>query len=119
MTQVFTTLPLAEIVNRCESAAIPFSPIARPEDLFEDPHLNEGDSLVKVELPDGRRTKLPRLPLAIDGQRPDLRLEAPGVGENTRDVLHALSYNDVDIESLRDAGIIAILSDDDRNADTK
>ena len=36
------------------------------EDLFEDPQLNAGDSLVAVHLPDGRQTKLPRLPLALD-----------------------------------------------------
>jgi crotonobetainyl-CoA:carnitine CoA-transferase CaiB-like acyl-CoA transferase len=57
-------------------------------------------------LPDGRRTKLPRLPLAFDGQRPDLRLEAPGLGEHTRTLLLTLGYGENDIKTLHEAGII-------------
>lgn len=103
---MFASMNLADIVSRCEVAAIPFSPIARPEDLFEDPQLNTGNSLVEVQLPDGRQTKLPRLPLAIDGQRPDLRLEAPTLGEHSRMLLKALGYRETDIEALDETGII-------------
>lgn len=103
---MFASMTLEEIINRCESAAIPFSPIARPEDLFEDPQLNIGNSLVEVQLPDGRQTKLPRLPLAIDGQRPDLRSEAPALGEHSRTLLTALGYRETDIGALDEAGII-------------
>lgn len=104
---MFASMTLADIIARCEQAEIPFSPIARPEDLFEDPQLNSGDSLVEVQLPDGRRTKLPRLPLAMDGQRPDLRLEAPGLGEHSRILLTELGYREVDIEALQETSIIA------------
>ncbi|HSG18962.1 MAG TPA: CaiB/BaiF CoA-transferase family protein [Anaerolineae bacterium] len=103
---MFASMTLADIIVRCESAEIPFSPIARPEDLFEDPQLNAGNSLVNVQLPDGRLTKLPRLPLAVDGQRPELRLEAPNLGEHSRTLLLTLGYGEADIEALHDAGII-------------
>jgi crotonobetainyl-CoA:carnitine CoA-transferase CaiB-like acyl-CoA transferase len=103
---MFASMTLEGIISRCESAAIPFSPIARPEDLFEDPQLNIGNSLVEVQLPDGRQTKLPRLPLGIDGQRPDLRLEAPALGEHSRTLLTALGYRETEIEALDEAGVI-------------
>jgi len=103
---MFASMTLADIIGRCESAAIPFSPIARPEDLFEDPQLNIGNSLVEVQLPDGRQTKLPRLPLAIDGRRTGLRLEAPTLGEHSRTLLTALGYRETDIGALNEAGII-------------
>ncbi|UCG25680.1 MAG: CoA transferase, partial [Chloroflexota bacterium] len=103
---MFASMPLADITARCESAEIPFSPIARPEDLFEDPQLNAGNSLVNVRLPDGRQAKLPRLPLAVDGQRPELRLEAPDLGEHTRALLSDLGYSEADIEALHGAGIV-------------
>ena len=41
----------AELIARCESAAIPFAPIAKPEDLFDDVQLNEGGSLLSTILP--------------------------------------------------------------------
>jgi crotonobetainyl-CoA:carnitine CoA-transferase CaiB-like acyl-CoA transferase len=106
LEQIFGSMKMKDIVERCETAEIPFSPIARPEDLFEDPQLNAGNSLMVVELPDGRRTKLPRLPLAIDGHRPELRQEAPRLGEHTRSLLSALGYSDPEINTLHEAGII-------------
>jgi crotonobetainyl-CoA:carnitine CoA-transferase CaiB-like acyl-CoA transferase len=106
LEQIFASMKMNDIVGRCEKAEIPFSPIARPEDLFEDPQLNAGNSLMVVELPDGRRTKLPRLPLAIDGHRPELQQEAPMLGEHTRSLLLALGYSNLEISALHEAGII-------------
>ncbi len=107
---MFASLPLNVILERCEGAEIPFSPIAHPEDLFDDPQLNAGNSLLEVQLPDGRRAKLPRLPLAVDGQRPGLRMEAPSLGEHTRSLLQELEYTDGQIEALHEAQIIVAAS---------
>ncbi len=107
LESMFATMPLDEIVNRCEKAEIPFSPIARPEDLFEDPQLNAGGSLVSVHLPDGRLTKLPRLPIAIDGHRPGLRRDAPEIGEDTRALLLELGYSGEKITALQERGVVS------------
>ncbi|MDX1688918.1 MAG: CaiB/BaiF CoA-transferase family protein [Candidatus Promineifilaceae bacterium] len=106
LEEFFATMTLQEIVRRCEEAGIPFSPIARPEDLFDDPQLNEGDSLVSVSLPDGREARLPQLPLAMNGSRPDLRRNPPEVGQHTRGLLAGLGYSEEEIESLRQADVI-------------
>jgi crotonobetainyl-CoA:carnitine CoA-transferase CaiB-like acyl-CoA transferase len=106
LEQIFASMKMNDIVMRCEKAKIPFSPIARPEDLFEDPQLNAGNSLMVVELPDGRRTKLPRLPLAFDGHRPELQQQAPRLGEHTRSLLLTLGYSDLEINVLHETGII-------------
>lgn len=100
-------MPLYDIIRRSEAAEIPFSPIARPEDLFEDPQLNAGGSLVTVRLPDGRQTKLPRLPIALDGERTQLRLDAPEVGQDTRALLLELGYSDDSITALQKTEVIA------------
>ncbi len=113
---MFASMPLADIIACSEKSEIPFSPIVRPEDLFEDPHLNASNSLVSVQLPDGGRAKLPRLPLAINNRRPDLRLEAPGLGEHTRNLLLTLGYRDADIEALHQAAIIVATPGDRRVA---
>lgn len=97
---IFGQMPAKEIIKRCEAAGIPFSPVARPEDLFEDPQLNEGNSLATITLPDGRQSKLPRLPMAMDGERYDLRLDAPVLGEHTRALLAELGYSSEDVEAM-------------------
>jgi crotonobetainyl-CoA:carnitine CoA-transferase CaiB-like acyl-CoA transferase len=109
---MFAAMTLTEIVNRCETAEIPFSPIARPEDLFEDPQLNAGNSLVTVLLPDGRQTKLPRLPLALDGNRAELRSEAPTIGQHTRTLLIELGYGQEAIDELHESQIVVALSEE-------
>jgi crotonobetainyl-CoA:carnitine CoA-transferase CaiB-like acyl-CoA transferase len=98
LTVMFASMELGEIIERCETAKIPFSPIARPEDLFDDPQLNEGNSLVDVQLPNGRKAKLPRLPLAIDSQRAELREQAPEIGQHSRALLLELGYRGAQID---------------------
>jgi crotonobetainyl-CoA:carnitine CoA-transferase CaiB-like acyl-CoA transferase len=104
----FKTMTLDEIIAGCEAARIPFSPIARPEDLFEDPQLNEGQSLDQARLPDGRYAKLPRLPLGFDGERLNLRLEAPEIGEHSRAILAELGYSKEEVASFEAAEVVVV-----------
>lgn len=53
----------AEIIAKLETSGIPFAPIMRPEDLFEDAHLVASGRLEQVTLPTGTETTLPTLPL--------------------------------------------------------
>ncbi|WP_150292670.1 CaiB/BaiF CoA transferase family protein [Sphingobium estronivorans] len=57
----------AEILERLEGTGIPFAPIGKPEEMFDDPHLQAIGLLEQVTLPDGRETQLPALPIAFDG----------------------------------------------------
>ncbi|KKW90683.1 CaiB/BaiF CoA transferase family protein [Sphingobium chungbukense] len=57
----------AEVIERLEGTGIPFAPIGKPEDMFDDPHLLATGLLEPVTLPDGRETQLPTLPIAFDG----------------------------------------------------
>jgi crotonobetainyl-CoA:carnitine CoA-transferase CaiB-like acyl-CoA transferase len=98
---------LREIVPRLEQAAVPFAEIKRPEDLFDDPHLNASDGLVPVTLPNGTVTKLPALPVAFDGKRPPRRHDLPKPGEHTDAILGELGYEAARIATLRAARAIA------------
>ncbi len=106
LERFFATLPLAEIVRRCEAAAIPFSPIARPEDLFDDPQLNEGNSLVTAALPDGRTARLPRLPVALNDHRFALRRDAPEIGADSAAVLAELGFAEEAVRAWHRDGVI-------------
>lgn len=68
-----------EVIARLDGSGLPFAPIGRPEDLFDDPHLLASGGLEPVELPDGTTTMLPALPIAFGsakpaGQRPPAKL---------------------------------------------
>ncbi len=89
-----------------EEVGLPFAPISKPEDLFDDPHLNAEGGLLELELPDGTPVKLPALPVEMSGARPGLRLNPPKVGEHTVSVLEELGLTDADIKALQGSGDI-------------
>ncbi len=98
----------AEIAARCEQASIPYAPVARTADLFDDLHLNAGAGLVEAVLPGGVRAKLPRLPIELAGERPGLRREAPRLGEHTREILTEAGLSADEISALARDGVIAV-----------
>ncbi len=99
---------LREIIGRCEAADIPFAPIARPEDLWEDPQLNRGGSLLSTTLPDGTTTKLPKTPVQYGDAQVGLRTDPPQIGQDTLQILQTLGYTAGQIQELRQNNIIAI-----------
>ena len=83
----FAEMTKADLMAKLETLGLPFAPIARPEDLFDDPHLNAAGGLVELELEDGTMTKLPSLPISLDGERLGKRLDPPKPGEHTGSIL--------------------------------
>ncbi len=102
---VFRALTQAEAIERCESLGLPFASITRPEDLFDDPHLNASGGLVPLELSNGMKTKSPILPLEMDGRRLGAGHGLPRVGAHTRELLVELGYGESEIERLVAEGI--------------
>jgi crotonobetainyl-CoA:carnitine CoA-transferase CaiB-like acyl-CoA transferase len=77
--------PIAELERICEEGGLPFARIQAPSDLFDDPQLNAG-GLVPLTLPDGTATKIPALPIELDGRRLGLRLPLPRPGEHNGEI---------------------------------
>jgi crotonobetainyl-CoA:carnitine CoA-transferase CaiB-like acyl-CoA transferase len=100
VSAIFAKMGKQELMDKCEKLGLPFAPIAKPEDLFDDPHLNASGGLTPVTLPGGIRTKVPNLPIEMDGARFGTRLDIPRVGEHTRDVLAGLGYDSAAIAKL-------------------
>lgn len=73
---LFATFERAALVEKLEAIGLPFAPVSRPDELFDDPHLNQG-GLVDVTIPGGGATRLPALPLEFDGRRLGLRYDVP------------------------------------------
>ena len=107
VTEIFSKMSKQELMDKCEALGLPFAPIAKPEDLFDDPHLNESGGLAPVTLQNGAKTKVPVLPIEMDGKRFGTRLDVPQVGEHTREVLADIGYSPEQIQSLIGGHVVA------------
>lgn len=96
----------AELMAKCEALGLPFAPIGKPADLFDDPHLNGSGGLVPLTLPDGRAMSLPALPVSLDGARPGGAGDLRAPGADGAAVAAELGYSAAEIEALRAKGIL-------------
>ncbi len=98
---------LAELTKTFDEIGIPFAPVARPGDLFEDPQLNAGGRMLDVAFKDGVKAKIPRMPIEIGAHDFGLRRQAPTIGEHSAEILAEAGLSDSEIESLRGRGIVS------------
>ena len=101
----------AELSEIFEAAGLPFAPIRRPEDLYDDPHLVATGGLADVVVADGdkagQQVKTTLLPITMQGQRLGVRLNPPRMGEHTQALLQGLGYSAEDIQQLRAQAAVA------------
>jgi crotonobetainyl-CoA:carnitine CoA-transferase CaiB-like acyl-CoA transferase len=93
-----------ELAALFEQAGLPFAPIRKPEDLYDDPHLIATGGLADVRLPDGPKAgqsvKTTLFPITLDGQRLGVRIDPPKLGEHTRELLAAIGCASAEIDAL-------------------
>ena len=100
-----------EITAIFEENGLPFAPITRPDQLFDDPHLIATGGLAPITLTDGPKagtqTTTPLMPLMMNGKRLGVRLNPPKFGEQTQEILTGLGYTAEQIAKLSSDGAIA------------
>jgi crotonobetainyl-CoA:carnitine CoA-transferase CaiB-like acyl-CoA transferase len=105
---LFGGMSKADILAESERIGLPYAPINRPEDMFDDPHLMTPGAMTEVTLPDGRTGRSPALPIEMGGERPALRRDVPRAGEHSADVAAELGMAESEIRALALDGIIRI-----------
>lgn len=110
VAEVFRALPKAELMARCEALGLPFAPIARPADLFDDPHLLASGGLLPVDLSGAEAAPaaasarpgagLPGLPISLPSGRPGLRRQPPRPGEHGGEIAREAGLSDAEAAAL-------------------
>jgi crotonobetainyl-CoA:carnitine CoA-transferase CaiB-like acyl-CoA transferase len=101
------SMPARAVEDACLAHDVPVATAYTAADIFADPHVAARGDLVTVEDPVlgpvRQQAPFPR----IAGQAPSAPSGAPRLGEHTREVLAAdLGLTDVELDRLRDAGVI-------------
>jgi crotonobetainyl-CoA:carnitine CoA-transferase CaiB-like acyl-CoA transferase len=103
--------PAAELAAIFEAASLPFAPIRKPEDLYDDEHLVATGGLADLVVADGDKAgqtvKTTLFPITMQGQRLGVRLNPPKMGEHTDGLLQALGYSSAQIGQLRAQAVVA------------
>lgn len=101
----------ADLARTMEQAGLPYAPIRKPEELFDDEHLLATGGLADIRLPDGANAdavvKTTLLPFTLAGERLGVRSNPPAISEHANDLLQELGYGQAAIESLRAEAVIA------------
>ena len=104
---IFKRYSKPQLQQKLEAIGLPYAPITRPRDLFEDAHLNAG-GMIDTSDPRGYEFKVPGLPLELDGERLGQRHAPPAIGEGAREILAGLGYSAGELERLAKERIIAL-----------
>ncbi len=101
LREMFAGQDLSQVTTICERVGLPFAPILRPDQLFDDPHVNHNGATVEVTLSNGVRTQVPTLPFEYGGTRLGLYRDLPQIGEHNDAIARELGYSDEALERLR------------------
>lgn len=105
IAEVFRQLPKAELMAKLDSTGLPYAPVNRPQDLFDDPHLN-AHGLLEMTLPGGGSARLPALPIEMNGTRFGLRHNPPQEASDTRATLASAGFAPESIDKLVALGVL-------------
>lgn len=101
----------AELLERLDASGVAYAPIARPQDLFDDLHLNANGTLVDVTLNNGETVKLPITPIELDGALPGAGQDLPHPGGDGVAILRSFGFAEDEIARLVASQAIAVPED--------
>lgn len=90
-----------ELLGRFEEIGIPYSPIAKPADMYDNPHVMRPGGLATSRMPDGSTFRAPSLPFEVDGEMLTGGGDLPSIGQDTETVLAGIGLDAATIEVAR------------------
>jgi crotonobetainyl-CoA:carnitine CoA-transferase CaiB-like acyl-CoA transferase len=105
------TLPIEEILRKCELAKVPYARVGRPDELNHDAHLNAFGGMIQTAVSamgGGPQVGIPALPMEFGDsrERPGLERQPPRIGEHTHEILREAGFGADEIEKLQASGAV-------------
>lgn len=91
---------VAELSTLFEAEGIPFSPIAKPSDMYDDPHAMQEGAMAESFCEDGSSFKAPSLPFEVNGTMITGGGNVPAKGQDTVEILTDLGLSKEQIRQV-------------------
>jgi formyl-CoA transferase len=99
--------PVADVLAALEVASVPAGRIYSIADIAADPHYQARGMIEQVTLEDGTRLAVPGIVPKLSETPGGHRRNAPGLGQDTDDVLREIGLSAEQIAALKQRGIVA------------
>jgi crotonobetainyl-CoA:carnitine CoA-transferase CaiB-like acyl-CoA transferase len=105
-----STHTVAHWTARFDSHDVPVSPIQTADQVLHDPQVAAVEQLQRITLPgcEHASTVIPRLPVSLSINAPDIAGPPPRLGEHGREILRDAGYTDTEIEELLSDNLCAV-----------
>ena len=87
----------AAIMADLERVGLPFSPIAKPQDMYDDPHVTRPGGMATSQLWTGETFRAPALPFEVDGVMLTGGGDVDAIGGHSAEVLESLGLSAAEI----------------------
>lgn len=87
----------AAIMTDLERLGLPFSPIAKPQDMYDDPHVTRPGGMATSQLWTGETFRAPALPFEVDGVMLTGGGDVDAIGGHSAEVLESLGLSAAEI----------------------
>ncbi len=96
-----------EALRRLEEARIPAGPVLSPQQLLDDPHVQQAEMFSWMDYP-GVAGQVPMMkaPYAFSELDTSIRQRPPSLGEHTDQILKSIGYSENDIKALREKRVV-------------
>lgn len=91
-----------ELEPKFEAAGLPFSPISKPCDMYDDPHVMRPGGIA-VSAYENTTFRAPALPFEVDGAMLTGGGDVPTIGKDSAEILTALGLTDAEVEAASGA----------------
>jgi crotonobetainyl-CoA:carnitine CoA-transferase CaiB-like acyl-CoA transferase len=89
----------AELIDTFERFNLLYAPVARPAEMYDDPHVNRPGGLIDSSYPEKRDFRAPGLPIEINSQPlVAANLSVPSIGQHNDEILAELARSEVNSE---------------------
>jgi len=95
-----------ELEAKLVAVDIPCGPLLNVDEVIDNPQVIARGMLIDVDHPEKGKIKITRIPISFSEAAPEIRLQAPLLGEHTNEILKELGYTEAEIKQLAKKRII-------------